>query len=341
MWQAAVCRRTAVKAFLLGGAAWAADAIGAEAVPVPSVKFSAFADIHHNPGAFLSNAPERLAKIQQRALKEKVDFIVQLGDFCHAPAREAAFVKEFSSFQIPSRHVLGNHDCDGNTFAETLEAYGLKSGHYTFDAKGFRFVVLDTSFLAEDGPHFEKGNQYKVKGGERGFISREQLAWFRDTLMGAPCKCVVLSHQSLERDNIGVGNLPAVRKIINEANVAVPHKVPLCINGHFHRDFLRIRDGVAYFDLNSASQDWYGTGHKAYPKELCAKASLLSKTIIWNDPIHAVITLSDDGWLKIDGMTSSFFMGITPEQATGTPCFDHTGRPCTCEVLSAQLKLWE
>lgn len=339
----AMNRREMMKALAFGGASLAVGAAGAGDAPAtgPSVKFSAFADIHHYPSTFMSNAPERLTRIQQRAEREKVDFVVQLGDFCHVPSKEGVFIKQFSSFRIPSYHVLGNHDCDGNTFAETLAAYGLKSGHYTFDEKGFRFVVLDTSFLAEDGPHFEKGSQYKVKGGERGFISKEQIAWFRETLMGAPCKCVVLSHQSLERDNTGVGNLSALRKIINEANAAVPHKVPLCINGHFHRDFLRIRDGVAYFDLNSASQEWVGAGHDSYPKELCEKYSLLRKTLVWNDPIHAVITLSNDGWLRIDGMTSSFFKGITPEQATGTPCFDHTGRPCTCEVLSAHLKLWE
>ena len=340
----AVPRRDALKSLLAGGMALTAGCASVSALEAPAagrVKFTAFADIHHNPGQFMTNAPERLAKIQARALREKVDCVVELGDFCHGPAHNPDFVRQFASFRIPSYHVLGNHDCDQNAYAATLAAYRMPRSHYAFDVKGFRFVVLDTNYLSETEGHFENGNQYKRPGGERGYVSAEQIPWFRKTLLNSPFPCIVLSHQSLERESVGVGNLPALRSIINEANRVSPHRVPLCINGHFHRNFLRILDGVAYLDLNSASYDWVGGKQlTCYPPELRAKYSLLCHQIIWNDPVHAVITLGRDGWLKIDGMKSSFYRGVTPEKASGSPIYDRTGRPCECEVLSANLKLW-
>lgn len=341
----AIQRRAALQSIFVGGVALTAGCAsvpGHQASDAGRIKFTAFADIHHNPSQFMTDAPGRLAKIQARALREKVDCVVELGDFCHGPAHHPDFVKQFAAFGIPSYHVIGNHDCDQNSYAATLAAYHLACSHYTFDVKGFRFVVLDTNYLTEGDGHFENGNQYKQPDGERGYVSAEQIPWFRKTLMESPFPCIVLSHQSLERESVGVGNLPALRRIINEANRAAPHRVVLCINGHFHRNFLRLLDGVAYLDLNSASYDWISTGKRVtcYPPELCAKYKLIDHQVIWNDPIHAVITLGRDGGLKIDGMKSDFYHGLTPQQLTGSPLYDRCGRPCECEVLSASIRLW-
>ena len=45
-----------------------------------SVKFGVFADLHVD---IMHDAKERLEKFLEDCLKENVDFIVQLGDFCY------------------------------------------------------------------------------------------------------------------------------------------------------------------------------------------------------------------------------------------------------------------
>jgi len=78
--------------------------------------------------------------------------------------------------------------------------------------------------------------------------------------------------------------------------------------------------------------------HNFYPKELQEKYSVINNTIIVNQAIHAVITLDDDGYIKIDGMEGSYFMGISTEM-TDNPPFDKSGRPYTPRVSSLNIKL--
>jgi len=111
----------------------------------------------------------------------------------------------------------------------------------------------------------------------------------------------------------------------------------MAINGHHHKDNLRIFKGIAFLDLNSATYDWFDQAHDKYPKELCEAYKLVSNTLVWEDPIHAVITLRDDGYIKIEGMESKFLFGIDPE-AAGLPLATN-GRLCTPNVLSAEFKL--
>ena len=123
----------------------------------------------------------------------------------------------------------------------------------------------------------------------------------------------------------------------NEANRKKPHSVILCINGHHHRDYIRILDGVCYFDLNSASYDWVPVKHGNYPKEMCDEIRLLSNTVVYNDPIHAIITL-EGTTITIEGMESSMFMDINREH-TDNPIYDGAGRPVTPTVQSAKITL--
>lgn len=303
-----------------------------------SVKFSVFADIHHLPAQFFSRAPERLAQIQERAKNENCDFIIHCGDFCHRPNIEPEFVAQYNDFQIPSYHVLGNHDNDGCAWEDTLKAYRLESGYYFFDRNGFRFVVLDANYFRNDDgsfTHYTKGNYFKYTGRAISNIPPEQVQWLAETLESSPYPCVLFSHQSVEREVAGVANWEEVRNLIDAVNVRHPGRVRMYINGHHHRDFLRILNNVIYFDLNSASFDWVEGTHDLYPKEICEKHSLANHTVIYNDPVHAVITMNSDGLIKIEGMESSMFMDVTRTKA-GQPFADTSGRPVFPKVQSAE-----
>ena len=306
------------------------------------VKICVFADLHHYPGIFYTNAEQRLTAIQQRAAEHQVDAIVSLGDFCHRPEESAGILAQFHNFPIPSYMVMGNHDTDGTALSRVLELYRMPGAFYYFDLKGFRFIAVDTNYLPAHAGfvHGEFGNYFKC----RDFldtIAPEELDFLRDAIFTSPYPCLLFSHCSLERESHpGLSNRAELMQIVRDANRIGDHRVMLSVNGHHHRDFLRFMEGAAWFDLNSASYDWINNAHDFYPPELCAEFTFAKHTVIYNDPLSAIITLDDRGNVTIEGVKSSMFMGVSREM-TDNPACDHAGRPCVPEVLSASFKLWQ
>lgn len=302
------------------------------------MKFSIFADLHHHPGVFMAGTEEDLVFIQQRAENAGVDFIIHAGDFCHGPAEVKEYVQQYNSFRIPSYHCLGNHDTDRTSYEETLKLYNMPDGHYYFDNNGYRFIICDPNYYLLNGEyiHYSLGNYYK-HGELRDYMPPEQLVWLEETINKSPYPCILISHESFERESNGVKNLMEVRKIINDANRRKPLSVLMCINGHYHKDNIRILDNVCYFDLNSASYEWVDIAHDCYPKELCKEYRLLANSLVYNDPIHAIITL-EGTTITIEGMNSEMFMGITSKD-TKNRIYDSAGRPVVPRVQSAKITL--
>ena len=303
-----------------------------------TVKFSVFADLHYCPDVFYSKAEEKLTAIQQRALENKVDFIIHAGDFCHGPAPHMAMVNRYLDFEIPSYSCLGNHDSDQTSLAETLAAYRMPNDYYYFDCKGFRMVVMNLNYFIKDGEYlrFDRANYRDY--GARGVMPPHELEWLGETLDSSPYPCILISHQSIERGPDGAKNAAEIRAVIDEANRKSPRKVMLVINGHYHKDFIRLLNNVVYLDLNSTAYDWLDKEHHLYPKELEEQYCLIQNTICVNEPIHAVVTLTDEGEVKIEGMEGSYLNGVTKEM-TDEPDFDPSGRPYRPRVSSAHIKL--
>lgn len=307
------------------------------------VKFLVFADLHHYPGVFHTEARKRLADIFKRAEAEKVDFILSLGDFNHSVGTFPEINEDVEKSPVPFYHVMGNHDTDGAALSEVLKAYKMPHQYYHADIKGFRFIMLDTNYYGHAGgtTHFQYRNYFDFPY-TRETMPQEELDYLEKTIESSPYPCVLCSHASLERHHNGGGglsNLDDFRAIIRRAN-ANGRKVFMSLNGHHHRDFLRIMDKVAYFDVNSASFDWLSKPHDHFPAELCKEYELADHQAIFSDALSAVVTLSDDGTIKIDGCKSEFLYGVTREMSPNPPC-DGAGRPCTAEVLSAHFKIME
>ena len=112
----------------------------------------------------------------------------------------------------------------------------------------------------------------------------------------------------------------------------------LSCNGHHHRDYLRILDNVAYFDVNSASFDWLNRPHTLFPEELRRRFELIDHQVIFEEALSAVITLDSDGTVEISGSKTGFLHGITREMTPNDIC-DRAGRPCTAEIQSARFRL--
>ena len=307
------------------------------------LKFSVFTDIHYNPGVSFSGDEEHLKIIQTRAERENCDFIIQGGDLTHGPSREVVweYLKMHNSFHIPSYNCIGNHDTDFTSLEETLQYYRMPNNYYFFDCKGYRMIVCDPNYFMLDGEchHYNLGNYYDYikEGSLRGLIPPEQLQWLEETIDSAPGSCIIISHESFEREIDGIHNRDEVLKVINAANQKKPHSVLMCINGHHHRDHMRILDGVLYLDLNSASFGCMTKEHNFYPEELCRQYSSLRRLVFFNDPLHAVITV-EGTTITIDGMEGSMFMDIYPEH-TGSSGYDAAGRPVVPRVGSVKLTL--
>ncbi|MBE6364626.1 MAG: hypothetical protein E7053_02600 [Lentisphaerae bacterium] len=305
------------------------------------VKFLVFADLHHYPGVFYTDARNKLAEIMKRAENEKVDFAVSLGDFNHSCGTFTEIFEDIKKYSIPLYHVMGNHDTDGAPLKEVLKAYNMPHEYYYFDVNGFRFIVLDTNYYGYSGGqvHFQYRNYFDFPK-TREHMPQKEMDFLKDAIATAPGQCVLFSHASLERHHSGGGgtfNQPQIREIIKEAN-ANGRKVIMSCNGHHHRDFLRILDNVAYFDVNSASFDWLNQPHDHFPKELCDAYDLADHQAIWTKPLSAVVTLTDDGTIDIKGSKSEYLYGVTREMSPNVIC-DGAGRPCTAEILSASFKL--
>ena len=304
-----------------------------------TLTFSVFTDIHHVPDAFYSRAEEKLTAIQQRAKEHGSAFIIHAGDYTHGPSAYMDFVNRYCDFEIPSYHCLGNHDSDNTPYEETLKAYRMPNDYYYFDCQGFRIVVMNLNYYEQDGQYinYSMGNYYKTTGSV-GMMPPHEMEWLRETLENSPYPCILISHQSIERDASGALNAAEVRAILNDVNARHPRRVMLVINGHYHKDYLRIRDNIAYLDLNSCAYDWINAEHHFYPSELEKQYYAIHHTINVNEAIHAVITLTDEGEIHIDGMEGTFLYGVTREM-TEEPNCDEDGRPATARVSSAHIKL--
>ena len=303
------------------------------------VKFSVFADLH-NDERWTSDGDERLDFILERAKKENCDFIVELGDFVHYPDKKKEFVDRYNNFEIPTYHVLGNHDSDNLSLEDTVKCYNMPHEYYYFDKNGFRFIALNSNYYRYEGEDipYQKGNYYKFRE-YRDYISQEQLNWLEDVVMSSPYPMVIMSHGSLsleDKNADALKNREDVQNIIRKAHNN-NKRILMCLNGHFHVDYMRIYEHVCYFDVNSACMYWTPTEHHLFPDEFHKAHEGAKKIAIYNDPIHAIITLTDDGTIEIEGMKSSFFYGVTKEMIEGTDCY--SCRKSTPNVMSEKIKL--
>jgi hypothetical protein len=197
-----------------------------------------------------------------------------------------------------------------------VAAYGVPAEYYYFDKNGFRFIVLNENYYRYEGEDvaYSEGNYYKF-GPYRDVISRPQVKWLEETVMSSPYPMVLFSHGSLMLEGAGaIKNREEVQDIFRRAHKN-GKRILMCLNGHYHIDYMRIYEHVCYLDINSASMYWLTPPHHLFPDEFHEKYFGAQSLLIYNDPVHAVITLSEDGHFEIEGMQSSFFHGVDGKAA--------------------------
>jgi 3',5'-cyclic AMP phosphodiesterase CpdA len=277
-----------------------------------SVRFGISTDIHHN---IIHDAEKRLTEYLAEMEAQEVDFIIDLGDFCHPVEESEKFAEIWKSSTLEKYNALGNHEMDLGTKADFIQFVGMKNRYYSFDMGDFHFIVLDPNNLKIEGEYipYENANFYKP-GDQRSHVDPEQLEWLKKDLEQTDLTCIVFSHQSF--DNEGSSKAGQVREILEEANKSAGfQKVVAAFNGHDHTDYTSNINGIHYVHINSMSYIWVGDNYmypERFSEEINRKRPNLKKTVPYLDPLFALVTI-DENTIRIEGRETSF-MPPGPEE---------------------------
>lgn len=252
-----------------------AGALNASNKSNPLIRFGMLSDVHY---ADREAAAPRYYQQSLRKVKEcvelmnheKVDFLIELGDFKDQDAvpNEANTLKYltqienvFHQFNGPTFHVLGNHDMDGISKEQFLSRV-INSGiptsesYYSFNHNGFHFVVLDGNFTGE-GVAYDHGNFTW----DNARISDAELNWLKKDLKINKLPVVVFIHQMLD-DSISkeqsVQNAAEVRKVLEESG-----KVICVFQGHVHEERYSLINNIHYYSM-MAVVDQEGPENNSY-----------------------------------------------------------------------------
>ena len=267
------------------------------------LKFGIVSDVHKD---LMPDADERLQKFIDEAKARKVDFIIQMGDFCMAETENLGFMNIWKEFKGPRYHILGNHDMDKHSKQEMLDFWQMPKTYYSYDFAGIHFIVLDANFLYKDGAFidYEKANFY-VEDKYRTYIDDEQITWFKSDLAETKLPTIVFSHQSLWHYQWGVKNRLVLQKILEDHK----EKVICCFNGHNHIDFHHQQNGIHYIEVNSMSYKWMSdkyTTKDRYPAAFYEQYKWLPNIAPYQDSLYAFASIYPEGTLAIEGVRSEW-----------------------------------
>lgn len=241
----------------------------------PLIRFGMLSDIH-----FADRDPaapryyrQSLAKVKECAdlmNHEKVDFLIELGDFKDQDpvpneANTLKYLTEienvFHQFKGPTYHVLGNHDMDGISKEQFLSrvtntGVAASESYYSFNLKGFHFVVLDGNFTRE-GKAYDHGNFTW----DNTMIPDSELNWLKEDLKNNTLPAIVFIHQMLDDSKSkeqSVANAAEVRQLLEASG-----KVICVFQGHVHEERYNLINHIHYYSM-MAVVDHEGMENNSY-----------------------------------------------------------------------------
>lgn len=304
------------------------------------MKFLMFSDLHYVPGSFYGDDLNIARLLVRRAQEENCAFILHAGDLCHGPSHVPELMEILDHSPVPVYHCLGNHDTDETPYEEVLKLYHMPNDYYYFDRDGYRFLVLNPNHCYIDGEyvHYSMKN-YFAHGDKRDHTPPEQLEWLEQSIDESPYPCILVSHDSYEREQGSSRDFAAVQRILRAANEKQHNKVLMVMNGHHHKDHIRILDNVIYWDVNSVNYDWIGPpAHQGmYPAELYEKYGYMQYILGYSSPLYAMVTV-EGTTITIEGTESTMLHGVTRE-SIGAELLDAGGRTTTPRIQSMKITL--
>ncbi|OHB65063.1 MAG: hypothetical protein A2Y76_13295 [Planctomycetes bacterium RBG_13_60_9] len=210
----------------------------------------------------------KLSECVDRMNAERVDFLIELGDFKdenRPPVEEMTLLHlrdieaVFQRFQGPAYHVLGNHDMDSiskQQFLARVENTGIDPArsYYSFEVKGLHFIVLDANYQA-DGSDYDHGNFNWTDSN----VPAQELDWLEQDLAASHDPVIVFIHQLLDgKGPVYVKNAPEVHRILKASG-----RVLAVFQGHHHEgEYSRI-DGIPYYTLKAVVEG-HGQDNNSY-----------------------------------------------------------------------------
>lgn len=258
-----------------------------------SVRVGVIADLHHG---LAPSALGRLEDFMHAVEVQKPDCLLQLGDFNYGKPDSKECLDLWRQFRGPRYHVLGNHDMDFNTKETMTDLWRMPARHYSFDLAGFHFVVLDRNNLKTPDGYvpYSKANFY-VNARMRGFADPEQLEWLKADLLAAQLPVVVWVHQGLGmREDYTEGDpRQEIEVLLESVNREKSRgRVIACFCGHEHLDRHRLKNGIHYQWINSASYYWVGPD--------------FGRMAFYRDALYTFITFDTKGLIEIEGRKSDW-----------------------------------
>ncbi|MFI3261838.1 MAG: metallophosphoesterase [Rikenellaceae bacterium] len=298
-----------------------------------NVTFGIITDIHTD---IIHDGLHRLNTFLEVANKNKVDFVIDLGDFAMVKEDNKPFVDIWKNYTGEKYNTLGNHDMDNATKEQFMDFVGMKERYYSFIKNDVLFIVLDCNNLYHEGKytHYANANFY-VDASCRAWVDPQQVEWLKKEIQKDAKHCIIFSHQSLENT---VGNREQIQAILEAENQRVGYaKIVASFSGHDHTDYHKMINGIAYIQINSASDQWLGEQYKCttrFTVEDTKRRPLLSLVAPYKDPLYAIVKMGKKS-LKIKGVQSEF-VSPTPEEL-GIPK-DLYSIPLTAKISDLTIK---
>lgn len=267
------------------------------------IRIGICADLHQD---VMQDGPKRLEAFINEMAVQKPDFIIQMGDFCVPKPGNQVIMNIYNRFEGAGYHVIGNHDTDGGfTREQVVKFWNAIGRYYSFDKKGYHFVVLDGN---DHDPSSERPAGYAR------FIGKEQTQWLEADLDKTTLPVIVFLHQGLDNDIGGIYNAMETRLVLERANAKAKfRKVQIVFSGHHHQDYHNVINGIHFIQVNSMSYQWLGSDyeHIRYSKEVDKTHPHIKSTVPYKDPLWAVVDITKDGTFRLKGK-KTVFVGPSP-----------------------------
>lgn len=251
---------------------------------------------------------ERVEAFIKAAKKARVDFIIELGDFCRLDSASKVYRDIWNRFKGDKYHAIGNHDLDRYSVDEYARGMGMPNRYYSFDKGKFHFIVLDGNNYSDGKSihHYDHANYGKYPFSHHSYLDEQQLEWLKKDLQSTNLKTVIFTHQSIDTE---LKNGQEVRSILEQENKRAGFKkVVLSFSGHNHSNYTKVINGITYMQINSASYVWIGKPtqtEKRFPKEINDKYSLMTYSMMYDKPLYAIVTLTEKA-ADIKGVKAKF-----------------------------------
>lgn len=286
-------------------------------------RFLIYTDLHND---IMPDGYERLQEIVQSANREEVDFVICLGDLAMPKDENRPISELLKELRMPHYIALGNHDMDHNDKSAFLDFYQQDRAYFSFDSKGYHFLVLDSNSFRHHALCYDysHGNYYRFPLRET--LSDIQLDWLAADVRQTSKPCILFSHAPLFRVNEtgGCANLQQVHELLTTLNAQAGwKKVCASFNGHNHTDSYLLWDGIHHFDVNSTSNQWLGDSEccrqlepdERYNSQTHARHPYLRMTAPYANPLYAIVTIDpSDSSLHLQGRQSTFIGGTPVER---------------------------